>query len=411
VLLFVGRGHWGLGPFPKVNCLQNNSILGARTLFVRAPMSDSIDLIRELESAVSRGTPATRLEALWYATDLLIAGRYSEEQIWMFGEVIGMLAAEIELAARAELARRLAPSANAPVEVIQTLAFDDAIAVAGPVLRQSERLDDRTLAENARCKNQGHLLAISQRRSLSEQVTDQLVTRGNQEVARSVSKNEGARFSDSGFWHLVKRSENDIILAEHVGRRKDIPRHHFQQLIAKASDEVKEKLMAANPRAADEIRHLVADVTGSIQAKFGPATRSYFFAKREVGALYRAGGINEKAICQFARSAKFEEVTVALSFLCELPVDVVERALLDDRCDMILILAKACDLSWTTTKLLLFLRAPDAGISDHDLNERLSSFERLSVATARQVLRFCRFRQTNAAAVSVPSRLPPLRNV
>jgi uncharacterized protein (DUF2336 family) len=373
-------------------------------------MSDGDALIQELESAVSRGTTESRLAALWHATDLLIAGRYSEDEIWTFGEVIGLLAAEIELAARAELARRLAPSANAPVKVINRLASDDAIDVAGPVLRQSERLDDRTLIENARSKSQDHLLAISQRRSLSEEVTDVLVTRGDREVARAVTANQGARFSDSGFWHLVRRSENDIILAERVGTRKDIPRHHFQKLIAKASDEVKARLVAANPRMAEEVRHVVADVTGAIQAKFGPASRSYFEAKRFVGALYCAGNLNPDQICELARSHKFEEVTIALSLLCELPVDVVERALLDDRCDMVLILAKACDLSWTVTKFLLSLRAPDANISAHDLDDALNNFERLSVATARQVLRFYRSRR-DSASVSASSWLPPLHRM
>jgi uncharacterized protein (DUF2336 family) len=374
-------------------------------------MMDRDALIKDLENAVARGTAESRLAALWHATDLLIAGRYSEDEIWTFGEVIGLLAAEIELAARAELARRLAPSANAPVKVVNGLASDDAIDVAGPVLRRSERLDDRALIENARCKGQAHLLAISQRRSLSEDVTDVLVTHGNREVVRSVTRNQGARFSDSGFWHLVRRSEHDMILAECVGMRKDIPRHHFQKLIAKASDEVKARLAAANPGVADEVRHVVADVAGTIQGKFGPVSPSYFEAKRFVGELYRSGHLSPNKVCEFARSRQFEKVTVALSLLCELPVDVVERALLDDRCDMVLILAKACDLSWTVTKFLLLLRAPDAGISAHDLDDALSNFDRLTVATARQVLRFYRSRREDQASVSGQNRLAPLHRM
>ena len=179
---------------------------------------------------------------MWHATDLLISGRYSDDQIWIFGEVIGRLAEEIEVAARAQLSKRLAPIDHAPTKVINTLAFDDLIEVAGPVLRQSERLDARSLVANANSKSQQHLLAISQRRSLVEAVTDILVARGNQEVARSVAANQGARFSEFGFLHLLQRSERDSILAEHVGGRRDIPRNVFQQLIAKASDDVRRSL-------------------------------------------------------------------------------------------------------------------------------------------------------------------------
>ena len=53
------------------------------------------------------------------------------------------------------------------------------------------------------------------------------MTRGNKEVLNSVATNNGARFSDFGFLHMIKRSEGNSILAEQLGLRKDIPRHIF----------------------------------------------------------------------------------------------------------------------------------------------------------------------------------------
>ena len=129
-------------------------------------MTEPKSLLAELEDAVSRGTAESCLQALWHVTDILIAGRYSEDQIWTFGEIIGRLAEDIEIVARVRLANKLAPSNNAPIKIINDLAFDDFIDVAGPVLRQSERLDTKTLVANARTKGQGHLLAISKRKSI-----------------------------------------------------------------------------------------------------------------------------------------------------------------------------------------------------------------------------------------------------
>ena len=185
--------------------------------------------LQELDEAVLRGSAESRLRALWHTTDLLIAGTYSEDQIWTFGEVIGKLASEIEIAARAELARRLSRIDKAPINIVKKLAFDDSIDVAGPILQHSERLDVRTLVANARAKSQPHLLAISRRKSIAVPVTDELVTRGNLEVVNSVAKNNGARFSEFGFLHMIKRSENDSILAEQLGLRRDISRHLFQR--------------------------------------------------------------------------------------------------------------------------------------------------------------------------------------
>ena len=103
-------------------------------------MNEVKSFLRDLDEAVLRGTAESRLRALWHTTDLMIAGQYSDDEIWTFGEVIGRLADEIEVAARAELAKRLARFDKAPVNIIHKLAFDDEIDVAGPVLAESGRL-------------------------------------------------------------------------------------------------------------------------------------------------------------------------------------------------------------------------------------------------------------------------------
>jgi uncharacterized protein (DUF2336 family) len=371
-------------------------------------MAEGMLFLKELNDAVSRGSTESRTKALWHATDLLISGRYTEEQIWVFGEVIGRLAEEIEVAARSELARRLAASNNAPVDMIAKLASDDSIDIAGPVLRQSGRLDDEFLVATAGSKSQQHLLAISQRSSISDAVTDVLVRRGNQEVATSVAANPGARFSDSGFLHLIRRAEGDSILAEHLGLRADIPRRLFQQLIAKASDDVKKRLEKERSELAIEIQTVVTDVTGALHASFGPASRNYFAAKRTVGAVHLGGHLNEAKIFEYAQAHKFDEALVALSLLCALPVNVVERALVDQNKELALILCKAIDLSWSTTMSLLFLGAPDHRITGRELDDMRTMFARLNAETSKSVLKFYQSRKESTAAAPALGRALPL---
>ncbi len=367
-----------------------------------------MSFLQELDVAVSQGSAESRERALWYATDLLITGRFTDNEIWMFGEIIGRLEHDIEAAARAQLARRLARTDNAPIKIINKLAFDDSIDVAGPVLRQSERLDTRTLVANARSKSQEHLLAISQRRAICTDVTDELVTRGNREVVRSVAKNNGARLSDFGILHIVKRSKSDSILVEQLGHRRDIPRHLFHQLIAKASDNAKKRIESERPEAASQIQSLVTDVTGALHSKFGPASKSYFDAKREVAKLQRSGNLNENKIFEYAQSHRLEEATVGLSLLCSLPVDAVERVLVDKNKELALIVAKALGFSWGTAMALLFLGAPDHRIVAHDLENMKREFAGLNIETSRSVLRTYQSRKQAVAADSDQRRLPQL---
>ena len=368
-------------------------------------MNEAKSFLRDLDDAVLRGTAESRMRALWHTTDLLIAGRYSDDEIWTFGEVIGRLADEIEVAARTQLAKRLARIDQAPINIIHKLAFDDSIEVAGPVLRESERLEAYALVANVCTKSQSHMLAISKRKSIEETVTDVLVTRGDKEVVNSVARNNGARFSDFGFLHLIQRAEGDSILAEQLGLRKDIPRHIFQQLISKASDDVKKRLERERPTMLDQIQSSVTDVTGELQSKFGPVSRSYFVAKRVVATQHQHGNLNENSISGYALSHKFEEVTIGLSLLCSLPGDVIERALIDRNREMLLVLAKALDFSWATTMSLLFLGAKDHRITANDLRDLENEFGRLNVETSRSVLKFYRTRK-NAAGTESRAEAP-----
>src|SRR5215831_14530375 len=149
------------------------------------------DLIDELETAISISTIGRRAETLRRVADLFMYSPavYNAEQIDLFDDVMGRLCSEIETAARATLAERLAPVLNAPRGVIRRLAVDDAIEVAGPVLSQSLQIDDATLIEAAKTKSQEHLLAITKRETIAESVTSVLIDRGNQAVALSTVKN------------------------------------------------------------------------------------------------------------------------------------------------------------------------------------------------------------------------------
>ncbi len=363
-------------------------------------MDGTASLLQELEESISHGSDESLLRALWHTTDVLIAGRYSEDQIWVFGQVIERLARELEVVARAQLARRLAVTDNAPINCINKLAADKSIHVAEPILRQSKRLDVQTLVAIARSESQEHLLAISKRRSVAEPVTDVLVEAGNEAVVNSVAKNAGARFSHFGFLKLVKRSERDSILIEILGQRSDIPRSIFQQLIAKASDDVRTKLQRERPDLATEVQDLVADVTSQLHSVFGPASADFFRAKKAVAALHRFGDLHEEHILEYARSHKFPEVTIGLSLLCSLPANVIERGLIDSTGEMPIVFARSLDFSWETTMSLLFLGAPDFRLSAQRLDALNARFSRLTVQTARSVIKLYRSRKAADGGVS-----------
>lgn len=357
-------------------------------------MSRHLALIKELNAAVEHGSADRRAEVLQRVTDLFAFGAeaYSDDQITLFDDVLRSLVASIEISAKAALANRLAGISNAPPAISRTLASDQAIEVAGPMLEHLESLDAVTLLEQARTKGQDHLLAISKRKSLDSTVTDVLIERGEKPVVLSMAENPGAAFSESGFTALVKRSHGDDELTTCVGLRRDIPRHHLLRLLVRASHAVRVQLDAAQLMMPSAIRNAVADATRAIQTQSGNNSRSYVTACAEIAALQAAGTLDERAVEGFARLGKFEETTAALSMMCMLPIEMVEHAMVQDRPETMLIIAKAAGLSWPTVKQILKVRAGEGGMGSGDLEQCLGIYTRLKSATAEHVVEFQRKR-------------------
>jgi len=144
--------------------------------------------------------------------------------------------------------------------------------------------------------------------------------------------------------------------------------------------------------AGTAVEGVVAEVVGGIRTQVLNNLPDFAAAQAAVERQNRIRRIGESEIYQYARDRKFEETAIALSIMCDTPIDVVERALLDPGAEIILILAKVAGLSTTTTKAVLLLRAADRGMSAKDLEHALTSFNRLQPETARRVLSFFRTR-------------------
>lgn len=364
-------------------------------------MGSAAILLAELENAVSRGSHSRRTQMLRTVTDLFLcnASSFREEQVALFDDIIGRLARDIETNIRAELARRLAPIDNAPINLMTTLARDSEAEVASPVLARSEVIGESILLETARAKSQDFLLAISQRRSLSEPITDVLVQRGDRTVVRTVASNQGASFSEFGFTTLIRRSGGDDELAYIVGSRRDIPPRQFQQLVLKASDLVRTRLLESDPGSAEQVDELLARLAGRIEAKLKLVPRDYADARLRLERLQRVGQLDETELLTCVRAGKFKEMVVALALMSGLSIEVVERAMLGEHHELLMIIVRACALSWTTVKQTLAVLNSARGLHRGDFDNEFNMFHKLQIATAQRTVRFLLARQ----AATVPA--------
>lgn len=358
-------------------------------------MSAHQGLIAELEDGIAGKSIGQRAAVLRRLADLFVSAssKLSKEQIALFDDVMSRLVQELDSSARAAFGHLLVAVPDAPPKVIRQLALDEAIDVAGPILSQSEAVSDVTLVEGARTRSQAHLLAISRRKILAESVTDVLIERGAQEVVLSAAANPGAAFSEFGYSTLVQRSSRDDDLALCVWSRPEIPRQHLLKLLADASESLKLKLASKDPRKAGLILEIVAQASREIQSRTRGKSVAYEAAYAHVLSLHRSDRLSETQLAEFARAEMFDETTIALSHMCDLPIGSVERALVDGQLEQIIILAKAIGLSWETTKAILLLQIGTGNASTHKLDQYFEIFVRLKAETARKAIQYFRLRE------------------
>ena len=347
-------------------------------------------LIDDLNRAIAEGGAQQRSKVLERITDLFAAGSrgYSGKQLALFDDILQELSADIEVEVRAQLSNRLAHLDCVPPKLSRSLAFDDAAEVATPVLMHSNALSEADLIENATTKSQKHLLAIAQQLQLSENVTDVLVVRGDQQVAHAVVRNAGARFSLAGYGLLVVRARQDDALTLALGARNDLPRQLFLKLLEGASASVRATLEREDPQSARAIRAAVDDVATEMQRATRELSQQYSAAVADAKQRSNVAPFSEASVHARARAQEFERTVVALAKLGHFRVDLVERALLDKGEDMLLILAKAAACSWTTVKELLQMYAAERNLGPDDLARAFDRYQKLSEATARKVIRF-----------------------
>lgn len=271
-----------------------------------------------------------------------LSPRLSDEPIGLFDHLFLSLTPRADIPARASLSNMLAPIANAPPRISQTLARDEAVIVASPMLRLSQRLDFSFLMEIAGRRGQDHLLALAQRAGLDQAVSTLIADRGQSMVLRALVANSTARISDAAFATITARASAQRDLQEALKRRPDLPGKDRDRL---------EALTAPEPTWRER----------------SAANDAELFAAINQGDWVRTAEI----------LASYTRITPS----------AIAATLARQEVDPILACARAASMDWETTQLLL-VRRLGARATAKRLTDANQSFRQLSRDSAARALRF-----------------------
>jgi hypothetical protein len=125
-------------------------------------------------------------------------------------------------------------------------------------------------------------------------------------------------------------------------------------------------------------------------------TRDFNAARRFVTALSKHGKLNELALLTFAKERKYAETVTALAELSGSSIEVIRPVMQSLRDDGVLVPCRAAGLSWDTVAAVLDSRFASGSLGRHELAKAKEQYSKLSLDSARRLLKFWQVRAADA---------------
>jgi Uncharacterised protein conserved in bacteria (DUF2336) len=189
---------------------------------------------------------------------------------------------------------------------------------------------------------------------------------------------------------MVAHAGTDDDLTEILGLRPDLPFQFRQDLLRRATEEVRNRLSANAPDdLKEEIGRVLTSITGTAALPERPKPPQDFTrAEASIKRMKASGELSEPAILTFAQTGRFDEIAAALAAENNVPTTMMARVLAGTRHDLVLIPCKAAGLSWSTVEMILSKRPTVQALNPPILMAAAQDYRRLSVETAQRTLRF-----------------------
>lgn len=210
---------------------------------------DDVELLLRDDSPDSRSAILEKVATSYNANAL----NAREQEIAEY--IFRLLTKDLSTRVRAILAERIKDNANVPRDIVLQLA-NDIESVAAPVLRDSAVLSDADLISIVEAsQDMGKLLAVSQRKVISERVSGALVGTTYEAVVTSLLGNAGANISTTDLSKIATDFSQNASVLEALIAKPNLPVTVLERIIARASHAVASELKQKYNLSEETVKH------------------------------------------------------------------------------------------------------------------------------------------------------------
>ena len=278
---------------------------------------DEMDVRSELARKIARLMPG-------------LSARESDHVVQMTIATLDKLARDHEARVRAILAEEIKHLTCVPKDIVQLLAHDLKMAVAGPILEYSPLLVDADLIEIIAhgCASEA-VEAIARRNPVSEDVSDAIVTALDIPGIAALLTNPDAKIRQQAMDKIAEQAESISHWHMPLTLRLDLSGRVLRRIASFVGSGLLDKLGARSGLDDETRSYLNKQLRARLQADENPGKASS--AQMAAAAVLEAkqtGRLNEAFVEAQAEAGAREAVILALSELAGVPAETVRRMLL-----------------------------------------------------------------------------------
>ena len=280
---------------------------------------NTISAFGRLKDLAKEPSSDKRRELLRNITDMFLGDpcERNETECMLFDEVVGAVVKDMQSSVKSELAEKLA-SSNAPVnKTLKSFAMDEDIEVSRPVLERSTMLSDEDLMEIIATRTQEHMMAISKRVGVSEQVSGAIVDRGTETVIASLLDNHTAKIGRDSLEKVADKAQSSSRLQRSFVGREDVPVDLLNELVMVVEKDLRNEIMDRFANVSEqELDAALARSRRLIRQNFGKQSREQKAAEAEVDRISKLEALSPSHLHRFLQAeniAAFAETLNRLS--------------------------------------------------------------------------------------------------
>jgi uncharacterized protein (DUF2336 family) len=245
-------------------------------------------------------------------------------------EVLRILAQDDLPRVRATIAEEIKRTTNVSPKIINQLARDVEEIVAAPILEYSPLLSDEDLLEiiAGGIASSGALVALARRKGLSDRVSGAVANTRDVNGVAALLRNKSARISENTLEMIAVEAEGVVEWHAPMVDRETLPARVIRRIATFVSAALMDMLIEKHRDNAEVVEELRQTVRKRIErGDFAGDDVDWEPAEERAQKAFKAGTLNEDAICLALDEGDNAFVRYGLMHLSGLPFDTVSKLL------------------------------------------------------------------------------------